>query len=118
MIRLVVYLLFIALVATGLGWLADRPGTLNIQWQGYDVETTVFQATVMLAIATAAAIFLWSVLRTIWHSPAAIGQRILRRRQKERCFFDHHAVATQSRTDARDGRQLRLDALLQKVHRK
>ncbi|MEZ5898830.1 MAG: heme biosynthesis HemY N-terminal domain-containing protein [Hyphomicrobiaceae bacterium] len=82
MIRLVVYLLFIALVATGLGWLADRPGTLNIQWQGYDVETTVFQATVMLAIATAAAIFLWSVLRTIWHSPAAIGQRILRRRQK------------------------------------
>lgn len=82
MIRLVVYLLFIALVASGLGWLADRPGTLNIQWQGYDVETTVFRATVMLAVATAAAIFLWSVLRTVWHSPAAIGQRILRRRQK------------------------------------
>ncbi len=82
MIRLVVYLLFIALVASGLGWLADRPGTLNVQWQGYDVETTVFRATVMLAVATAAAIFLWSVLRTVWHSPAAIGQRILRRRQK------------------------------------
>ena len=82
MIRLVVYLLFIALVASGLGWLADRPGTLNIQWQGYDIETTVFRATVMLAAATAAAIFLWSVLRTIWHSPAAIGQRVLRRRQK------------------------------------
>jgi len=82
MIRLVVYLLFIALVASGLGWLADRPGTLNIQWQGYDIETTVFQATVMLAVATAAAIFLWSLLRTIWHSPAAIGQRVLRRRQK------------------------------------
>lgn len=82
MIRLVVYLLFIALVASGLGWLADRPGTLNIQWQGYDVETTVFRATVMLAVATAAAIFLWSVLRTVWHGPAAIGQRILRRRQK------------------------------------
>ena len=82
MIRLVVYLLFIALVASGLGWLADRPGTLNIQWQGYDIETTVFRATVMLAVATAAAIFLWSLLRTIWHSPAAIGQRVLRRRQK------------------------------------
>ena len=82
MIRLVVYILFIALVASGLGWLADRPGTLNIQWQGYDIETTVFRATVMLAAATAAAIFLWSVLRTIWHSPAAIGQRVLRRRQK------------------------------------
>lgn len=82
MIRLVVYLLFIVLVASGLGWLADRPGTLNIQWQGYDIETTVFRATVMLAVATAAVIFLWSVLRAIWHSPAAIGQRMLRRRQK------------------------------------
>lgn len=82
MMRLVIYLLLVAAAATGLGWLADRPGTLHIEWQGYDVETTVFRAIVLLAIATAAAIFVWSVLRTIWNSPAAIGERIVRRRQK------------------------------------
>jgi len=82
MIRLVVYLLAIALIASGLGWLADRPGVMHIEWQGYDIETTVFRATVMLAAALASAIFLWSIARTIWNSPAMLGERILKRRQK------------------------------------
>ena len=82
MVRLVVYLLTILLIASGLGWLADRPGTLQIAWQGYDIETSVFRATVLLAAAIATAIFLWSMARAIWNSPAALGNRIVRRRQK------------------------------------
>ncbi len=58
MVRLVIYLLSIALIASGLAWLADRPGTLQIAWQGYDIETSVFRAVVMLAIAIAGAILL------------------------------------------------------------
>lgn len=82
MVRLVIYLLAIALVAAGLGWLADRPGTLQIAWQGYDIETSVFRAVVILAATIATAVFLWSVVKAIWNSPAAMGQRIVRRRQK------------------------------------
>lgn len=82
MIRLVVYLLLIAAVATGLGWLADRPGTVVINWQGYEYNETVFKTIVLLSVAMATVIFLWSVLRTIWHTPAAIGERMLKRRQK------------------------------------
>ena len=82
MVRLVIYLLSVLLIASGLGWLADRPGTLQIAWQGYDVETSVFRAAVLLAAAIAAAILLWSVFRTIWNSPAALGDRIVKRRQK------------------------------------
>ena len=82
MVRLVVYLLSILLIASGLGWLADRPGTLQIAWQGYDIETSVFRAAVLLAGAIAAAIFLWSVVRAVWNSPAALGDRIVRRRNK------------------------------------
>ncbi len=82
MFRLVTYLLGIAAVATGLAWLADRPGTLNMQWQGYDIETSVFRAVVILVAAIALAIFLWSLLRAIWNSPAALGDRMVRRRQK------------------------------------
>ena len=83
MVRLVAYLLSIFLVAAGLAWLADRPGTLQIDWQGYDIETSVFRAVVLLAAAIASIIFLWSVGRAIWNSPAAIGGRLLRRRQKK-----------------------------------
>lgn len=82
MVRLVIYLLSVLLIASGLGWLADRPGTLQIAWQGYDVETSVFRAAVLLAAAIAAAILLWSVFRTIWNSPAALGDRIVKRRKK------------------------------------
>lgn len=82
MVRLVIYLLTIALFAVGLSWLADRPGTMQITWQGYDIETSVFQAVVILAALVAIAVFLWSLVRTIWNSPAALGQRIIRRREK------------------------------------
>ena len=82
MVRLIAYLLTIALFAAGLSWLADRPGTLQVVWQGYDIETSVFRAVVLLAAAVASIVFLLSVLRAIWNSPAVIGHRIVRRRQK------------------------------------
>ena len=82
MVRLVIYLLGILLIASGLGWLADRPGTMQIAWQGYDIETSVFRAAVLLAATIASAIFLWSLFRALWNSPAALGDRIVRRRNK------------------------------------
>lgn len=82
MMRLVIYLLLIAAIATGLGWLADNPGTLKLEWQGYDVQTSVFSAVVMLAIATVIAIIVWSILRMVWNSPAVLGERMLKRKQK------------------------------------
>lgn len=83
MVRLVVYLLTIALIASGLAWLADRPGTLQIVWQGYDIETSVFRAVVLLAALVASIVFLWSMFRAVWNSPAAIGDRLVRRRQRK-----------------------------------
>lgn len=82
MVRLVIYLLTILLIAAGLAWLADRPGTMQILWQGYDIETSVFRAAVLLAAAIAVGIFLWSLVRAVWNSPAILGDRIVRRRQK------------------------------------
>jgi HemY protein len=82
MVRLVIYLLGVALIASGLSWLADRPGTLQIAWQGYEIETTVFRATLMLAAAIALGVFLWSMLRLVWNSPSIIGERIMRQRKR------------------------------------
>jgi HemY protein len=82
MVRLVIYLLSILLVASGLGWLADRPGTVAIAWQGYVYNESVFKTAVLLALAVAAVMFIWSIGRAIWNSPAAFGDRIVRRRQK------------------------------------
>ena len=58
MLRLIAFLIAIALIAAGLAWLADRPGELVIQWQGYQIETSVFRAIVMLVALVAVALAL------------------------------------------------------------
>lgn len=82
MLRLFLFLAVIVALATGLSWLADRPGNLVVNWEGYVIETSVFRAVVILALLTGAVLFVWSLLRHIWESPATIGNLLNRRRQK------------------------------------
>jgi HemY protein len=83
MMRLILYLVGVGLLATGLAWLADRPGQMLLNWQGYEIETTVFRAVVIFAFVIGLAVFLWSLLRQLWTSPAAVG-RVMNRRRQER----------------------------------
>lgn len=82
MLRLVLFLLAIAAAASGLHWLANRPGVLVVEWQGYQIETTVFQAIVAFALLLGVCVFAWNILRQIWTSPATIGSIINRRRER------------------------------------
>ncbi|MCZ7594341.1 MAG: heme biosynthesis protein HemY [Hyphomicrobium sp.] len=82
MLRLIAFLIAIALIAAGLAWLADRPGELVVQWQGYQIETSVFRAIVLLVAFVALALLGWSIVRNIWYSPAAMGNVLSKRRQK------------------------------------
>ena len=82
MIRIVLYLLGVAAVAAGMSWLADRPGSMVINWEGYEVETSVFRAVVLLALILATTLFAWSLLRQLWSSPAMLGRFFMRRRQE------------------------------------
>ncbi|MEQ8823978.1 MAG: heme biosynthesis HemY N-terminal domain-containing protein [Filomicrobium sp.] len=82
MLRLILFLAFIIAMASGLAWLADRPGLIVVNWEGYQAEISVFHAVVALALLTGVALVIWSLLRHIWESPAMIGTYFNRRRQK------------------------------------
>lgn len=82
MTRLIIYLLAVLAAALGLGWLADRPGNLIVNWEGYEVETSVFRAVVIFAGLLALAAVILSVLRQVWNSPASVGHFLMRRRQR------------------------------------
>jgi HemY protein len=86
MIRVLFFLVLVFAAAVGLHWLADRPGSVTVEWQGYIAETSVFRALVLLAIAASAAVLVWSLLRQIWLSPAIVGRML--RRQRERRGLD------------------------------
>ena len=66
MVRLVLFLLGVAAVAAGFHWLANEPGQMLVNWRGYEVETSVFQAIVILAVAMALGTFVWNLLRQLW----------------------------------------------------
>lgn len=81
MLRLILFLLAVVAVAIGLSWLADRPGSLVVNWQGYEIETSVFRAIVLLAMLVGLSILLWSLVRQLWQGPATLGAFFNRRRQ-------------------------------------
>ena len=82
MLRLVIYFLGVAVIAFGLSLLADNPGRVEVNWQGYIWDTDLFQVTILLSFLAATVVFIWTVLHNIWQSPAAIGNFISRRREK------------------------------------
>ncbi|MBO0741941.1 MAG: heme biosynthesis protein HemY, partial [Hyphomicrobiaceae bacterium] len=82
MMRIIAFLLIILAAAAGLDWLADRPGTVVVEWQGYIAETSVLRAFIILAVALGLAVLAWSALRSLWSSPAMIGRFRTRRRHQ------------------------------------
>ena len=72
MIRLVLFLISVALIAAGFVWFADRPGDILITWMGYRIETSLMVATLAVALLVVVAIFGWSILRGILRSPEQV----------------------------------------------
>lgn len=82
MIRLLLFVLFLAALTFGLSWFADRPGSLVLNWMGYEIETSFFVAFLAIAFLVGAALVGWSVIRQLVGSPAAVYRFFDTRRQK------------------------------------
>ena len=72
MIRVVLFLVSVALIAAGFVWFADRPGDVAITWMGYRIETSLMVAALAVAALVVVAMFIWSVLRGILRSPEQV----------------------------------------------
>lgn len=83
MTRLLLFILVVAGASAGLSWLADRPGSVQLNWMGYEIETSVFMAVVAAALGVAALIFLWTLAKLIFGAPFRMKES-LRRKRKQR----------------------------------
>ena len=85
MLRVILFLAAILAAAVGLSWLADNPGSVNIEWPALNLkaEPSIFQVFIGLALLVATALVGWSLLRNVWNSPAAVGTMMNRRRQQK-----------------------------------
>jgi HemY protein len=69
MVRVLVFLAFVAALAVGAAWFADRPGEVAVVWQGYRVETTVAVALAAVLVLGLVVMLAWTLLRFLFRLP-------------------------------------------------
>jgi HemY protein len=88
MIRIILFLLLIALGAAGAAWMAEQTGDVALSWGGYRVQTTLPVFVLALAIVIGVAMMMWAILRGLWRTPA----RLRRNRRERRQARGRHAI--------------------------
>jgi HemY protein len=83
MIRILLFTLAVVAAAAGLAWLADRPGTITVQWLGYQIEASAFVGVVALGLLVVLLIAVWALLRYLFTRPAAIAAHVRERRRQQ-----------------------------------
>src|SRR5256885_2336421 len=88
MIRIILFLVLIALAAAGAAWIAEQPGDVSLSWGGARLVTTLPVFALGLGIVVVAAMMVWAMLRGLWRTP----ERIRRGRRERRHARGRHAI--------------------------
>ena len=88
MIRIISFLVLIALAAAGGAWVAEQSGDVALSWGVWKVETTLPVFILALGMTVVAAMLAWSILSAVWRSP----ERIRRGRRERRHARGRHAI--------------------------
>ncbi len=88
MLRIVLFLLLIALAGAGAAWVADQPGDLVLTWGVFRATTTFPKFVFLLGLFSAAIVLVWSILTMIWRTPG----RLRRRSRDKRHARGRHAI--------------------------
>lgn len=85
MLRIFVFFLLILALGFGFAWIADRPGVVELVWQGNLYKISLMTALAGLVALIAAVLILWTIVRSILNAPQLLG-RWSRQRKKDRGY--------------------------------
>ncbi len=86
--RLIFWFIVVAALAWGVTWLAAQPGTVSIDWFGWQVEMPVALALAVLLVGLLAIWVIFKLLRLVVGTPFAVGDFLRgRRRRKARAMM-------------------------------
>ena len=88
MIRIILFLILIALGAAGASWVAEQPGDVVFVSGNLKMSTTLPRFVAGIGIVVAAAIMLWAILRGLWRMPG----RVRKGRRERRHARGRHAI--------------------------
>ena len=76
---------FILALGFGFSWVADRPGSISLEWEGQLYNTDLIVAVTALVGLVAVIMVTWWLLRTLWTSPHSV-RRFFRARKRDRGY--------------------------------
>jgi HemY protein len=85
MFRILSYLILVFALGLGFAWLAERPGTLLMTFNGYQYEVTLMVAAVIATAIVAGTMILWWLVKSVWNSPYTVA-RYFRVRRRDRGY--------------------------------
>jgi HemY protein len=88
MVRIILFLVLIALAAVGAAWIADQSGDVALSWGGWRAQMSLPVFVLALGITIVAAMLAWSILRGLWRTP----EKVRRGRRERRHARGRHAV--------------------------
>ena len=88
MIRIILFLLLIALGAAGAAWMAEQPGDVVLTWSGGKLTTKLPVFVLGLGIVVVVAMMMWAILRGVLRTPA----RMRKSRRDRRQARGRHAI--------------------------
>ncbi len=88
MVRIILFLVLIALAGAGAAWVADQPGEVVMSWGSWGARPSLPVFVMLLGIVIVAAILAWTILLMLWRTP----ERIRRGRRERRHARGRHAI--------------------------
>jgi len=88
MVRIILFLVLIALAALGAAWIAEQTGDVVLSWGGTKITTTLPVFVLALGVTVVAAVMVWAILRGLWRTP----ERIRRGRRERRHTRGRNAI--------------------------
>ena len=88
MIRIILFLMLIALGAAGAAWVAEQPGDVVLSWGNLEMSTTLPVFVLGSASSSSRPCMVWTILRGLWRMPG----RIRRSRRERRQARGRHAI--------------------------
>lgn len=83
--RILFFLILVFALGIGFAWLADRPGTMLVTFNGYQYQVTLMVAASIAVTTIAAVMITWWLIKNIWNSPATVS-RYFRVRRRDRGY--------------------------------
>ncbi|MBN9041749.1 MAG: heme biosynthesis protein HemY [Rhizobiales bacterium 62-47] len=81
MLRIILFLLLIAIAALVATWVGDQSGDVALTWSGWRIETSLPVFVLLVGLVSVAAIIAWSLVRGIWRAPHRVRRARHERRQ-------------------------------------